>query len=80
MGHDFDKKRRERVVSRILLLMARPGQTTGPLFRAEGKVAEMECMRAFREEWGSCVENGFKDFDKAKKEALWKEGMVEACG
>ena len=21
----------------------------------------MECMRAFREEWGSCVENGFKE-------------------
>ena len=33
LGHDYDKKRRERVVSRILLLMARPGQTTGPLFR-----------------------------------------------
>ena len=33
----------------------------------------MECMRAFREEWGSCVEDGFKDFDKAKKDALWKE-------
>ena len=73
LGHDYDKKRRERVVSRILLLMARPGQTTGPLFRPVGKAVEMECMRAFREEWGSCVENGFKDFDKAKKEALWKE-------
>ena len=69
VGHDFDKKRRERVVSRILLLMARPGQTTGPLFRPVGEAVEMECMRAFREEWGSCVENGFKDFDKAKKEA-----------
>ena len=73
VGHDFDKKRRERVVSRILLLMARPGQTTGPLFRPVGEAVEMECMRAFREEWGSCVENGFKDFDKAKKDALWKE-------
>ena len=73
VGHDYDKERRERVVSRILLLMARPGQTTGPLFRPVGKAVEMECMRAFREEWGSCVENGFKDFDKAKKEALWKE-------
>ena len=57
MGHDYDKKRRERVVSRILLLMARPGQTTGPLFRPVGEAVEMECMRAFREEWGSCVEN-----------------------
>ena len=58
VGHDYDKKRRERVVSRILLLMARPGQTTGPLFRPVGEAVEMECMRAFREEWGSCVENG----------------------
>ena len=45
----------------------------GRLFRPVGKAVEMECMRAFREEWGSCVENGFKDFDKAKKDALWKE-------
>ena len=51
VGHDFDKKRRERVVSRILLLMARPGQTTGPLFRPVGEAVEMECMQAFREEW-----------------------------
>ena len=59
LGHDYDKKHRERVVSRILLLMARPGQTTGPLFRPVGEAVEMECMRAFREEWGSCVENGW---------------------
>ena len=51
VGHDFDKKRRERVVSRILLLMARPGQATGPLFRPVGEAVEMECMQAFREEW-----------------------------
>ena len=73
VGHDYDKKRRERVVSRILLLMARPGQTTGPLFRPVGEAVEMECMQAFREEWGPCVEDGFKDFDEAKKKALWKE-------
>ena len=39
VGHDYDKKRRERVVSRILLLMARPGQTTGPL-RAVGRAGD----------------------------------------
>ena len=74
VGHDFDKKRRERVVSRILLLMARPGQTTGPLFRPVGEAVEMECMRAFREEWGSCVENGFEGLDKGEKQAL-KEAL-----
>ena len=30
----------------------------------------MECMRAFREEWGSCVEDGFKDFDRMLIDAI----------
>ena len=58
----------------LALLMARPGQTTGPLFRAEGKVAEMECMRAFREEWGSCLEDGFEGLGEGRKQAL-KEAL-----
>ena len=50
------------------------GQTTGPLFRAEGKVAEMECMRAFREDWGSSLEDGFEGLGEDRKQAL-KEAL-----
>ena len=34
----------------------------------------MECMRAFREEWGSCVEDGFEGLDTGEKQAL-KEAL-----
>ena len=75
-GHDYDKKRRERVMSRILLLMARPGQTTGPLFRPVGEAVEMECMQAFREEWGSCVEDGFEGLAGQARRALPLDGAA----
>ena len=67
------------MVSRILLLMARPGQTSERPGRCSDQWGRLSRWNACGHseqksgEWGSCVENGFKDFDKAKKEALWKE-------